>query len=145
MHLAEDGLASVGWSMLDRTRSRAAIVTLGPDGLIAFDRPTDAEREGARWLERVAGEHVPSFAPFAVDQLGCGDALLSAATLTLAAGGSVAQAAVLGNVAAGAEAQRLGNIAIDAAELRRGLLRLQQSQLSYGLAPSVALAGAAAV
>ncbi|MDZ4754123.1 MAG: PfkB family carbohydrate kinase [Phycisphaerae bacterium] len=145
MHLAEDGLASVGWSMLDRTRSRAAIVTLGPDGLIAFDRPTDAEREGARWLERVAGEHVPSFAPFAVDQLGCGDALLSAATLTLAAGGSVAQAAVLGNVAAGAEAQRLGNIAIDAAELRRGLLRLQQSQLSYGLAPSVTLAGAAAV
>ncbi len=144
-HLSEDGLASVVWSLLDMTRSRAAIVTLGPDGLIAFDRPADSEREGERWLERVAGEHVPSFAPFAVDQLGCGDALLSAATLTLAAGGSVAQAAILGSVAAAAEAQRLGNIPIDAAELRRGLARLNQAQLAYGLAPAATLAGAAAI
>jgi rfaE bifunctional protein kinase chain/domain/rfaE bifunctional protein nucleotidyltransferase chain/domain len=145
MHLPEDGLASVVWSMLDMTRSRAAIVTLGPDGLIAFDRPSDAGRDGPRWLERVAGEHVPSFAPFAVDQLGCGDALLSTATLVLAAGGTVAQAAMLGNVAAAAEAQRLGNIPVDAAELRRGLARLQQAQLAYGLAPAATMAGAAAV
>ncbi|MBL9118711.1 MAG: adenylyltransferase/cytidyltransferase family protein [Phycisphaerae bacterium] len=145
MHLPEDGLASVVWSLLDVTHSRAAIVTLGPDGLIAFDRPPDAERQGSRWLERVAGEHVPSFAPFAVDQLGCGDALLSAATLTLAAGGSVAQAAILGNVAAASEAQRLGNIPIDAAEIRRGLLRLHNAQLAYGLAPTATLVGAAAV
>lgn len=145
MHLPDDGLASVVWSLLDVTRSRSAIVTLGPDGLIAFDRPNDAGREGARWLDRVAGEHIPSFAPFAVDQLGCGDALLSVATLTLAAGGSVAQAAILGNVAAASEAQRLGNIPIDAAELRRGLLRLHNAQLAYGLAPAATLAGAAAV
>jgi rfaE bifunctional protein nucleotidyltransferase chain/domain len=145
MHLPEDGLASVVWGLLDVTRSRSAIVTLGPDGLIAFDRPGDAGREGARWLERVAGEHVPSFAPFAVDQLGCGDALLSAATLTLAAGGTVAQAAILGNVAAASEAQRLGNIPIDAAEIRRGLLRLHNAQLAYGLAPAATLVGAAAV
>lgn len=145
MQLPDDGLASAVWSMLDLTRSRAAIVTLGPDGLVAFDRPPDARRDGERYLERVAGEYIPSFAPFAVDQLGCGDALLAAASLTLAAGGSVVQAAMVGSVAAAAEAQRLGNIPIDAAEIRRGFGRLQSAQLAYGLAPAATMAGAAAV
>ncbi|MFO0827553.1 MAG: PfkB family carbohydrate kinase [Phycisphaerales bacterium] len=144
LQLPEDGLAAVTWSLLDLTRSRAAIVTLGSDGLIAFDRPI-GQHDGQRYTERVAGEHVPSFAPFAVDQLGCGDALLSAATLTLAAGGSVAQAAIVGNVAAAAEAARLGNLPIDAAEVRRGFARLGSAQLAYGLAPSTTLTGAAAV
>ena len=144
LQLPDDGLAAATWSFLDLTRSRAAIVTLGSDGLIAFDRPA-GDFDGQRYTERVAGEHVPSFAPFAVDQLGCGDALLSAATLTLAAGGSVAQAAIVGNVAAAAEAQRLGNLPIDAAEIRRGFARLSASQLAYGLSPSTTLTGAAAV
>jgi rfaE bifunctional protein kinase chain/domain/rfaE bifunctional protein nucleotidyltransferase chain/domain len=145
LHLPDDGLASAVWSMLDLTRSRSAIVTLGPDGLVAFDRPDDASVIEDRWTHRVSGEHVPSFAPFAVDQLGCGDALLATATLTLAAGGTVAQAAILGNAAAAAEAQRLGNLPIDAAELRRGLGRLLGSHLQYGLSPATSLAGAAAV
>lgn len=134
MQLPDDGLASAVWSLLDVTRSRAAIVTLGPDGLVAFDRPADARREGARYLERVSGEHVPSFAPFAVDQLGCGDALLAAATIALASGASIVQAAMVGSVAASAEAQRLGNIPIGAADVRRGFARLQSAQLAYGLA-----------
>ncbi|MDZ4830083.1 MAG: PfkB family carbohydrate kinase [Phycisphaerae bacterium] len=144
LQLPDDGLAAATWSLLDLTRSRAAIVTLGSDGLIAFDRPA-GEHDGQRYTERVAGEHVPSFAPFAVDQLGCGDALLAAATMTLVAGGSIAQAAIVGNVAAAAEAQRLGNLPIDAAEIRRGFARLSASQLAYGLSPSTTLSGAAAV
>jgi sugar/nucleoside kinase (ribokinase family) len=134
---ADDGLASVVWSLLDATRSRAAIVTLGADGLIAFDRTHGAPSADGRWLERLAGEHVPSFAPFAVDQLGCGDALLAAATLALASGASVAQAAIVGNAAAGLEARRLGNVPIDAAELRRDLARIANSHLAFGAVPSV--------
>ncbi|MFM7134510.1 MAG: PfkB family carbohydrate kinase, partial [Planctomycetota bacterium] len=140
---ADDGLASVVWSLLDVTRSRAAIVTLGADGLIAFDRTHGAAPTGGRWLERLAGEHVPSFAPFAVDQLGCGDALLAAATLALAAGATVPQAAIVGSAAASLEARRLGNIPIDAADLRRALARITGAQLAYGATPAAGLAGAA--
>ncbi|MBL9150494.1 MAG: adenylyltransferase/cytidyltransferase family protein [Phycisphaerae bacterium] len=144
LQLPDDGLASATYTLLDLIRSRAAIVTLGSEGLIAFDRP-EGMHDGSRYVERISGEHVPSFAPFAVDQLGCGDALLSAATLTLAAGGSVTAAAIVGNVAAAAEAQRLGNLPIDGAEIRRGFARLTGSQLAYGLAPATTVAGAAAV
>ena len=74
---------------------------------------------------------MPSLAPFAVDQLGCGDALLAAATLTLVAGGSVALAAVLGSVAASVQANRLGNVVVGAHDLRQGVRRLSGAQLAY--------------
>ena len=53
----------------------------------------------------------------AVDLLGCGDALLATATLTLAAGGDLMAAAYIGNAAAAVEASMLGNQPVDAARL----------------------------
>ena len=44
-----------------------------------------------------------------IDPLGCGDALLTTASLTLAAGGTLHAAALLGSIAAAHEAQQLGN------------------------------------
>src|SRR6185369_13311504 len=93
----DEGLSSVIWRLLERTQSKAAMVTLGPEGLIAFDQLPGAMLEPEAWKTRLSGEHVPSFAPYAVDQLGCGDALLAAATLTLAGDGTLALAAVLGS------------------------------------------------
>jgi len=135
LHDYEEGLSAVVWRLLTQTESRAALVTLGDEGLIAFDR--DEQDSGGDWASRLGAEHVPSLAPHAVDQLGCGDALLAAATLTLSAGGSLALAAILGSVAASAEAQRLGNAVIGAAELRRGFRRLVASRLTFDRQPTI--------
>lgn len=61
------------------------------------------------WERRLRGEYLPSLARQVVDPLGCGDALLATASLTLAAGGSAQDAAFLGSLAAGVEAGQLGN------------------------------------
>lgn len=60
-------------------------------------------------IGRLRSEYLPSLATQAVDPLGCGDALLATASLTLAAGGSLAGAALLGSIAAAVEVRRLGN------------------------------------
>jgi len=101
-------LGAVVWQLLATTKARQAIVTLGKQGLVTFDgsqRPLPA---------RLKSEYLPALCPHAIDPLGCGDALLSAATLALAAGGSLQAAALLGSIAAAVEAQELGNIPVTA-------------------------------
>lgn len=126
----DDGLSSVVYRLLEATRSRGAMITLAEDGLIAFDRVSH-ERGGRAWSGRIAGEHVPALASHALDPLGCGDALVAAATLTLAAGGSYGLAAVIGSIAAAEEARRLGNLPISVSDMRRAAGRLSQAQLVY--------------
>jgi sugar/nucleoside kinase (ribokinase family) len=117
-----DSLPAVAWELLETTGTRAAIVTMGAEGLIAFDRITGAGDEG--WQARVRGEHVPALTPHAVDALGCGDALLIAATLALASGGSMLAGAYLGAIAASVEARTLGNTPVGSAMLRREINRV---------------------
>lgn len=97
------GLGAVVWKLLNVTSARQAIITLGKEGLVTFDgseRPLPT---------RLRSEYLPALAPHAIDPLGCGDALLAAASFALAAGGSLASAAFLGSVAAAIEAQEIGN------------------------------------
>ncbi|MHC4142710.1 MAG: hypothetical protein ACYSUF_12880 [Planctomycetota bacterium] len=61
--------------------------------------------------------------------------MLAAATLTLAAGGTLLLASVLGSIAAAAQGTKVGNTVIGAAELRRGLQRLRQAQLTWDAEP----------
>ena len=53
-----------------------------------------------------------------------------AATLALASGGSIVQAAFLGSVAAATQAQRLGNSVISSADLRQGVHRVHGAHLT---------------
>lgn len=103
------GLNAVAWQVLHATASRGLIVTLGRHGAVCFDRAPGEANDG-----RLRSEHVPALTAHALDPLGCGDALLMTATLTLAAGGNLQAATLLGSLAAAAEAGRIGNIAIDA-------------------------------
>ncbi|MCH6551838.1 MAG: adenylyltransferase/cytidyltransferase family protein [Planctomycetes bacterium] len=131
LHDYDDGLSAVVWKLLHKTAGRSAIVTLGGEGSIAFECPADIELSADDWQTRLAVRHVPALVPYAVDQLGCGDALLAAATLTRLAGGSLTRAAIVGAVAAAVESQQLGNAVIGTADLRRGLYRLCQSRPAY--------------
>jgi len=124
-----DGLPAVVWRLLEETGSKSALVTMGPEGLIAFGRRTAGDDEP--WPSRVSSEHVPALTPHAVDALGCGDALLCAATLTLAAGGGLMPAAMLGAVAASVQARTLGNVPIDASTLRREMGRVAGATLAF--------------
>ncbi len=132
--LHAEALPSVAWKLLHETRSKAAIVTMGAEGLVAFEPLPNAEAPAAKddpFRSRVRGEHVPALAPHAIDPLGCGDAMITTATLAMAAGAGLVPAAFLGSVAAAVHAQRLGNPTLEPSELRRTLLRLAGARLAY--------------
>lgn len=119
-HDFDRGLSSVAWNALDQTRARQMIVTLGKKGVVAFDRQTQ-DTNSPDWRGRLRSEYLPSLAEPVVDPLGGGDALLAVATLTLAAGGSLMQAAYLGTAAAAVEVGRFGNVPLDLPAMRRWL------------------------
>lgn len=110
------GLGAVIAKLLGRLDSRQALITLGKQGLVTFDWPDLASRQAS---ERLRSEYIPAFARHGIDPLGCGDALLATATATLAAGGDLMSAALLGSYAAALEVNQVGNIPITADELLR--------------------------
>ena len=114
--------------MLEETRTKAAMITMGAEGLVAFEPipETHADRTTDRddpFRSRVSGEHVPALSSHAIDPLGCGDALVTTATLT--------PAAILGAAAAATHGQRLGNPGLEPSDIRRTLLRIAGARLAY--------------
>ncbi|MFM9956634.1 MAG: PfkB family carbohydrate kinase [Phycisphaerales bacterium] len=131
VHDYADSLNAVVWKLMQQTRARNVLVTMGADGLIAFERLAQPQQAATdAWQTRVRGEHVPAMTLHAVDQLGCGDALLAAATLALIAGGTTVEAGFLGSIAAAHQAGRLGNIVVGSQDLRAGLRRLDTAKLA---------------
>ena len=120
LHDFESGLSNVAWNALDQTQARHMIATLGKKGLVVFDRQSQ-DPTSSDWRGRLRSEYVASLAENVVDPLGCGDALLATATLTMAAHGGLMQAAYLGTAAAAIEIARLGNIPINLAILQHYL------------------------
>ena len=109
LHDFSSGMGAAVWNLLEQTGARQAMITLGKQGLVTFDRA-----EGSATTDRLRSEYVPALATHAIDPLGCGDALLATASLVLAAGGSLQAAALLGSLAASIEAGQIGNHPIDA-------------------------------
>ncbi|MDB5358113.1 MAG: Bifunctional protein HldE [Phycisphaerales bacterium] len=107
-HDFANGLGAAVWNLLNVTGARQAIITLGKQGLVTFDR-NDRSID-----DRLRSEYLPALSPHAVDPLGCGDALLATASLILAAGGSLQAAAFLGSIAAAIEVQEIGNQPVSA-------------------------------
>lgn len=142
----DEGLPAVTWRLLGETGSRSLFVTLASEGVIAFDRldgaSSKAESADGRWTTRLKAEHVPALCPGAIDPLGCGEAMLTTATLTLASGASLLASALLGSIAASVQVSRLGNTVVGATDVRHGIARLHASHLAYagpdGVAPRVA-------
>src|SRR5207244_8072748 len=104
---------------------------------MTFDWPmqTPKASEG-----RLRSEYIPALSTRTIDPLGCGDALLAAASLTLAAGGSLQAAGFLGSIAAAIEVQHMGNHPISADEIAQSLYHVTAtaSSPSSALDPGVA-------
>lgn len=120
LHDYDSGLSTVAWNLLNKTQARHLMVTLDKRGVVVFERPSQ-ERSHPDWSGRLKSEQLPSFAEHAVDKMGCGDALLAAATLALASGGSLMQAAYLGNAAAAIKLASMGNAPVELEDLRSWL------------------------
>ncbi|HRK29961.1 MAG TPA: PfkB family carbohydrate kinase [Tepidisphaeraceae bacterium] len=108
------GLGAVVAHLLQVTRARHALVTLGKQGLVSFRWP---ENTPAASGYRLRSDYLPAMSARCVDPLGCGDALLAIASLALATGASIEAAAYLGSAAAGIEVEKLGNVPITTDEL----------------------------
>jgi len=132
LHDFSSGLGSVVWKMLEKTGARHAIITMGKQGLVTFDRPDDLDDPGAR----LKSEYLPALSTVAIDPLGCGDALLATASLALAAGSTLEQAAYLGALAAAIEVRQLGNYPITADDL--AAVALPPANISRPIVPGLA-------
>lgn len=116
-------LPAVMWNALQSMKARAAIVSLHKRGLIGFDAISD----GAP-LQRLRSEFVPSLAQHQADLLGAEEAVLAAATLTLASGGSLPLATYIAAAAEALAVARLGRATVRLRDLHsllsvRGELR----------------------
>ncbi|MCC6908021.1 MAG: adenylyltransferase/cytidyltransferase family protein [Phycisphaerales bacterium] len=124
-----DGLGAVVWRWLERTNVQSALVTMGAEGVIAFSRRSAGQPRLADLPARLKSDHIPGLGPIGIDPLGCGDAMLSTATLALCAGGDLVQAGYLGSLAASIESRQLGNVPVGAAGLRAEWQRLAARHL----------------
>lgn len=124
-----ESLPAVTWELLEETTTRAAIVSLDEEGAVAFNRLP--EEHGASWQSRLHGEHIPALCNNTVDALGCGDALLTIATLALASGGSLLAGAFLGAAASAAHGRRVGNVPLEPSDLRREVSRVLGARIAF--------------
>lgn len=99
-------LHQAGQALLQSAKN--ALITLGPKGIMVF------RADGAV-------ENVPIRPVKAVDVTGAGDTVSAAVTLTLAAGGSLVDAAFLGNLAAGIAVTQENVVTVSNAEVVEAL------------------------
>jgi D-beta-D-heptose 7-phosphate kinase/D-beta-D-heptose 1-phosphate adenosyltransferase len=100
----------VGQTLLRRLKVGAVLITRGEQGMSLFQsgRPV---------------VHIPTFAREVYDVTGAGDTVMSALSLSLAAGASMTEAATLANYAAGIVVGKRGTATVSREELAQALAR----------------------
>ena len=105
-------LQKVGNEILKRIRCRAALITLGEDGMALFEKNGMVTR-------------IPTVAQEVFDVSGAGDTVIATFTTALATGALMADAAYLSNVAAGIVVGKIGIATVTARELSERIEELQ--------------------
>ena len=107
----EDSLKKAGKKILASTQAQHLVITRGKDGMALFSKGNSAV------------QNIPTFAREVYDVSGAGDTVIAVLTLALAAGASLEDAAVLGNIAAGIEVGKRGTATVSPDEIRVELER----------------------
>ncbi|HEX8324948.1 MAG TPA: PfkB family carbohydrate kinase [Tepidisphaeraceae bacterium] len=115
------GIGTVVSRLLRETDVKSALITLGKQGLVACNWPAGDWHASQG---RLATHYLPALAERATDPLGAGDALLATASLALAAGATLQQAAFVGSLAAAVEIRHTGNVPVHADALLDAMLAL---------------------
>ena len=111
----EASLQKAGTDLLKQTKAEYILITRGEEGMSGFYRQ---EKTVKSW-------HIPAFNRTNVfDVTGAGDTVVAALTLSLCAGASFWQAAVLGNLAASIVVRRFGTATTTVAEMKESLQAL---------------------
>jgi rfaE bifunctional protein kinase chain/domain len=107
----EDGLVVLAEQLRQQANARNILLKLGEEGLLIH---ADSGK-GNNWLT----DRIAALNSAAKDVAGAGDSLLITSSMTLACGGTIWEAAVLGSLAAAVQVGRLGNIPLRTEELLR--------------------------
>lgn len=100
---AED-LQEVGKRLLAQQAAEAILITLGEDGMCLFQKQSPSV-------------HIPTMAQEVFDVSGAGDTVISAATMAVASGASMLEAAHIANYAAGIAVGKVGVAVVTQQEL----------------------------
>jgi D-beta-D-heptose 7-phosphate kinase/D-beta-D-heptose 1-phosphate adenosyltransferase len=106
-------LKKAGSLFLKRHELRAVLITRGEQGMSLFEK-------GKRGVKN-SEVHIPTVAREVYDVSGAGDTVIGVMALTLAAGGSMREAAVLANLAAGIVVGKLGTASVSVEELMQAM------------------------
>lgn len=112
----QDGLAAIANSFQESLQARYLMLTLGADGVLLQEQ---IEHEHGDFRADV----LPALNPNAEDVAGAGDSFLILASLALAVGASVNEAAYLASLGASVQVSRVGNIPITVDEIRTHLFK----------------------
>lgn len=108
------GLVAVTEMLMAHIQTKNVIVTLGENGCLVYGDPGEKGNE-------IFTDNLPSLNRRPLDVAGAGDSLLTTASLAMAAGADIWQAALLGSIAAGVQVGRMGNVPLTREELAQGL------------------------
>jgi rfaE bifunctional protein kinase chain/domain len=105
----EASLLKAGRMILKTTSARFVVITRGKEGMAIFN-----SKDPVVHL-------IPTYAREVYDVSGAGDTVISVLTLALAAGASIENAAILGNLAAGVEVAKRGTATVSPEEIQAAL------------------------
>lgn len=101
-------LDEVGKGLLRRLKVQAALITVGEEGMVLFEKKGSVT-------------HIPTSAREVYDVSGAGDTVVAVFGLALAAGAKMLEAAVLSNFAAGIVVGKLGTAPVTPEELEKAV------------------------
>ena len=105
----QSSLVEAGEILLEKSGASHIVITLGKDGIAAFS------------LDDPEVKLFPTCSQEVYDVSGAGDTVIAMLSLVLAAGGTLSEAAILANLAAGIEVGKRGTATVTAEEVQRAM------------------------
>jgi len=107
----KSGIVNLVDNLMQKSKAEHVILTLGAEGVLICNQWVESDGS------RLRTDSLKAFNTLPRDVSGAGDSLLAAASMTLAVGGNIWQAAYMGSVAAACQVSRVGNTPITTEEL----------------------------